>query len=854
MHKILSIALALFATLGWQALIAQNWQYENVLDEVREGGQTADLVVDPQGTLHAAWHNSLTDQLIYAQRPAGASAWTKETVDPGRKGGFEPEVKIDANGDVHLAYFGNLSGLQPRYAFRNGPDDWTVENVIDSAVGTFGQFGKIDSVRIQASITLDVTDPAAPEVYYFDGYFKAVWRALALELERAVRKVGILGLHKRLATAPKSQLNLGWVACESKFNNARYGEFCNAFRLNNGRRFVLANNRTNGRLVAYHQFQSGLAPIFWSEETLDYNDHIHKGEIGNPNTIQFQDFFAKFTYEGISGQLLNDTLHVSYAMSDNYGRNIGMSSTTNSDILVNNVMTVMYCRVRPNLTTDTIVFLGPDNSTLPVGDYRSYTDIAVLNTDTIFISVANLSRDEFELWTTYDAGESWSSESFAFDNLDKQMAPIAIAGDSLHMMAFDAGPRSLYHIRKHVADGPGNHTMTQINRTERLAERLDADVSRPAPSAADELHVAFDGYNQRALFYGHKANGNWRFDTLATGLRTDAAAVSANSAGDVAVLYDTQDTIKVALKSGGNWSTGSLNTNVIALWQDIQYSPGGDTLHVLYYDLLFSQLIYRQGDGQTWWVNEIINTGGDGLQNGDKAAMVIDAANRPHVVYTSMEANLEGGDEYSIRYARRTGANAWNKLIVATDTTAQTLVQTDIMLDSLQRPYIAVANNRTSNPIQMNGYQYIDDTTWVASDVATPYGGAAMAPIDLESDSLGRPWLMYTRTSLIDEPQLAHYYVEDEGWNDFFVGNNLPNGRIQSIADFMTSGRRLYIIGKETNMDNAGLGLLTLEDWPTEVDSFVSGTNTLLVNDNSLKVYPNPVQSQLNLELSEPLG
>ncbi|MFW5658764.1 MAG: T9SS type A sorting domain-containing protein, partial [Bacteroidota bacterium] len=195
--------------------------------------------------------------------------------------------------------------------------------------------------------------------------------------------------------------------------------------------------------------------------------------------------------------------------------------------------------------------------------------------------------------------------------------------------------------------------------------------------------------------------------------------------------------------------------------------------------------------------------------------------------------------------------NDWAKDTVKTDTTILQLLQTDITADSLGQPVVVVAGLRANSAPSLRSYQWRGDTIWHEQIVQTPFPGASLSPIVLTNDSIGRPWLLYTREALVNEPQIMHLGVESESWHDLYVDNNLPNGQIQNRADLLISGQRLYVIGAETAPTNSGIGLLTLPDWTTVVDSFVSARPNLLAEQNRLHVYPNPTSEHVTLELEK---
>jgi hypothetical protein len=91
-------------------------------------GNANDLVLDGDGVLHFAWHDSGTQRLNYASRSAAGNWSSIQVVDQsGDISGQYISLAIDSNGQPGIAYFNGSKG-DLKYAHADG-GDWTTQTV-----------------------------------------------------------------------------------------------------------------------------------------------------------------------------------------------------------------------------------------------------------------------------------------------------------------------------------------------------------------------------------------------------------------------------------------------------------------------------------------------------------------------------------------------------------------------------------------------------------------------------------------------------------------------------------------------------------------------------------------------------
>lgn len=103
------------------------WAIETVNAEDEPLG--ASIAVDAADTVHIAYYGSRAGELVYAERAAGASAWTRTVVDNGDDGnvGEFPSLAIGPSGRIYISYR-DVDRLDLRMATR-GDAGWGIRSL-----------------------------------------------------------------------------------------------------------------------------------------------------------------------------------------------------------------------------------------------------------------------------------------------------------------------------------------------------------------------------------------------------------------------------------------------------------------------------------------------------------------------------------------------------------------------------------------------------------------------------------------------------------------------------------------------------------------------------------------------------
>jgi hypothetical protein len=881
-----------WALWGCSFLYSQTWTYTDLLTDRREGGSYPELVAGPDGTLHLTYWNAETDRLMYAQRPAGGGPWLFEAVEPAQNGGYRSALVLDGTVPC-VAYFANVNGkIQVRYARRTAPGVWAVQT--PTATQYFGNYGPIwlfSDNRPQPSLDLRLLPNNQPAICVFDASFNSCSdvNSIGFRMWYLKREPTQQWLAQQFGFLNVDVGNgLDWEDCSgqqfiSNTVGARYGEYCQFVEQSDGRTRIVFTEKSNGQLTLFTEPTAGWdfgAPLIATPDSqrIESNRNLWPYGEFTPNIK----WVAKSSIEGLSVLSRGDSVvFYTYTLSDNYGRNDQNDMSSDSGFVRRIFTHGLYFgrwRMFPPGPVDTSQLLTPlyylqETPAFNTGyEYRHSTELLAIGPDTLLLTVGNSTRGRYELYRSTNAGLNWNllpaTEYFPDSfQLSRMPARLALVNDTVHTLLFNAQRKELIHGVR-----PANFSTPWAWNTLRLHEERGAaialHVQRNAPQP-DVLHIAWSDRIRQELWYGTGPAGDsaaWVYERV-LGTPIDAAEVRLvlDSAQRPVILYTdpTARLVRAATRNAGVWSAvtvSSLNTQARNL--RLVYQPQPEVLHVAWQQVNNRSIQYARRVGGVW---NVLAGPGPGTDPDDLLGaglgLALDATNTPHVAYTHEHLRAATApdppfaDSLSIRLGRWLGGNNWQTTVVQNDSDATILsrMYSDVNLGFGPdgQPRLTFQRITPSEPVDtfLVGYRRTASNTWEYLAVPSFFNGLETAPLLMQLDSTGRPWLAHNLIGNPDELQLVRIQHDWQAAVPIVVQNNPLGGRIGQVFDYRLAGLQQYVVGRKNVPGNYGLALLHLDTWAPYITTLAPELSQL-----RLSVYPNPGHDWLAIAAETPAG
>lgn len=803
-----------FLTAGAQNLF---WNYSLVQEDLRLSGAYPDMVIGPNGTIHISYWNRDSDQLMYAYRAAGSTSWNREVVDASKSNGYKSSIALDASNKPCIAYFENDNGnMQVRYGVRNGASNWVIAQIPGDPNIGWGQYGPDApnnfTERIQASIDLIIKTNGEPQILFFDN-----WMATGAFPSCRVTSLYGWKLHQAFLVGGNWHVaqTLGHVtdkygSCDSDTLplGDRYGEYVSILQRNDGTLAAAAMSRWNNEVLLLTT-QPG-NDTAWSSRVLDSLDRCRPGYSWSREW---------FSMEGISlYESPDSTLHFSFGTSLFYGENFCCTGAGPTPW----VTTMVYGRVN---TGGTISYRSFGNTT-----YRNYTSIIGKGSDTTFVIFADLAKGMVMLFDTIDG--SSSSLDTIYLGTPISTNPISIYGDSLYVTLYDDSKERLILLKRNV--NGGNWVEESINHSDLLGTSLDWVIEK---TGSDTIYTAAfnDAYNGDLYYSTGTRNGsNWNINTgRIDPTETDFNAISLrkSSAGSPVLLYaaGSSQNLRMGVENGGNWTFETLDTISSVTFTQLVLSPQ-DTMHMAWFDADSGCLYYgkRHLSGGAWAIDSIPCDSG---RSGEYPSLRLDGNGKPHLAFYDETA-------FALMYATNI-SGAWQ-----VDTVFQSLPSpvgkfASLEMASNNQPKIAFLDEQRSNVMlaerDING-------SWALSTLDSTAVFSLGRPIELEVDQYDNPWVAYNTFNNFDRIKLMH---RDSIWRIVSVGTQ---GRIANSFRFNIVDNDLYILGKQSESGNTGVGILFSDNGLYIAAEEAQGP----IERPSVTAWPNPASNLLHTRFSNP--
>jgi hypothetical protein len=317
-------------------------------------------------------------------------------------------------------------------------------------------------------------------------------------------------------------------------------------------------------------------------------------------------------------------------------------------------------------------------------------------------------------------GESWHFADVG--QADTEGAHTSLAVDSLgqpHISYVDDGLKALVHASRHsstalAALGDGGWTKQPVDYLGWASSFRDS----LALDGQGHPHVAYGDYIERSIKYKWFDGAAWQVETVVDNWSyADLPSFALDGSGRPHLAYFDNSTknMMYAWRDGTSWHS------------EIAIEDSGGSQPVLALDpegrphIAFSTRLRRPdtslvfasraqpptvsaGDGATWRPEIVPTLSDPGV--GDDVSLVMDAAGRPHIVYTDLTNGLH------LEYAWRDGAT-WQVETVLTGSIGPTGLGNALALDGAGRPHIAYYES-THHNLKVTWH---DGTVWWTEDV-----------------------------------------------------------------------------------------------------------------------------------------
>jgi hypothetical protein len=810
----------IIAAMTWTAVWAQ-WERTTVHGDVFETGAYPEMIAGADGTLHLTYWDARNDRLIYRNKPVNGGWSAAEELAVG---GYRSALAVRENGDVAVAYFQNVGGqMRLRYAYRNPDGLWNHQNVSSDDYGPYGPVHRNQSGFLQASLALHFKSDGNPFIVFFDATYKA-GSTQAVDFQLRMRQAYLEGDDPNWRVRPFPNLPYvydyvidGAIGIEIR-RGARTGEFCQVLPSVAGDLDVWSVGNYNGHVYRFRRPETG-NPDAWVVDTVD--TIARRIPLPNYDVHRLARFLTFHTFEGLSVARTPDmNVHYVVGTSEQYGHNTGAIQAGDAR------MRLIYGKVSPD-GTKSVAYLAPQDN-----QYRSYASLVALDNQRLFVSYAQRDTHYYKLAYSVNGGESWTTRLLAPAAAPDMKAPLALVGDTLHCVYYDAGIGSLYYGRRHVHSPGGSFDFVPLTRSYRIGYQSAAVLSRI--SGVFMPHVAYTEEVSRRLWLAYEFNGWTKVESPYVG-RFGPLSLHLSPQGDAAIVtrHFEANRINRYVYGSSVWSETFLITAPPA-WDDLSIvqSAEGDVVHLFYREN--DKLRYTRIAGQerrTWTVDSL-NDGRTGMD----ASASLGPDGRPVVVYRQTQSD----SARSWKFARFTAANTWIVETIFSSNVQIVGTNAEVKVRGDGRP-VAAARNHTLNRIVL---AYKSGNDWRIVEYDLNPGGEVGVPVRLVLDNDGNPLVCYGFYNLGYD--FRAFYVDLEKPEVFNV--LLPDNPENFGGDFWLGMHedQAYLFGRANAPGHTGLMKIQSAHWR---ETLISETRPR-ADALAVRFYPNPVADAATLSVA----
>ncbi|MEM7370869.1 MAG: T9SS type A sorting domain-containing protein [Bacteroidota bacterium] len=771
------------------------------MTDTEASGANSDLAIDANGNMHLSFWLEGEDRLAYGFRDKSSGTWTiAPIVDTGNYG-YRSSIAVDDNGDVHITYlFNNAGSSQLRYA-TNASGSWVVESLFSGVrIGPYGADLTFPTY-IQPSIDIFIQASGEPAIIFFNGEVPIISTCNGIQYYGAGYELNMNIL--------RQQANGSWAyepfdPIPYRGNNGclvgddRVGEFCQAFPRKNGPPVAIGNSLHNHELLV---FQAN-------------SDSLNQWETNSVDSLlrTYSNFGFNEGFNFIDGSLSNDSiLHLTYRVANHYG--LGPLNFSRQHFF--------YTKVNLNSLGDS-AYTPFHHDFFPNNFSRSHFSITHNSDEDVFVTYMDDRTGTLVVTESQDGGNNWTSENL-FDVVTNTKVQSDIFGDSLYVLVYDVEKKGLRMSSRSLTGTNWVHEFATIS--EERANAISSEVVRTPGD--DKIYIAFDEGGQEQLFFGERINNSWTYeaiDSAGRGLGAISMVMNASSEPCIAYVFEANETLRLAHRMGLSWQTEIIDTESMA--RDIVLKQYADSLHMVYYDISEGVLKYARGKSGGQWVISVLDS--SSLIVGQRPDLFIDQGGGLHVSYNDVFFA-------KFKYAYRSVNGIWS---VEDMSATEEFTPSFHSIQGSSTGTIHIAF-RDAGVDSIYLATKVPGGSWSHVGVAGENVSQIGIPLKLLIDESDRPWILYNYASVKDELRLIR---RDKwgNWHDVSVINN--QAEIANVFDFQLVGEDFYVIGKQNQVGNKGVGFLFAERGvATSVEQWSIA--------NQWELYPNPSSSSLSVAL-----
>jgi len=806
-----------------------SWQYQDLLTDSLASGANPDFLIDRAGNFHLSFWDRNRDQLVYGFKSNESAVWHYEVVDPGCICGYKSAITVDSLLQPHIVYAYNaLDSIFLRYTYKQA-GEWIVDDIpLNSNLGPYG-FDEFFPVYSQASLDIQLTHSGDPLITFFDGSANvesellcgnvlSVYEDYDLHMGFAHKGDGVWNITDTLRV-PHNGIG------ECLVTGDRFGEFCQLVPVDDQEYYAITNSLHNNELLLFSHNPSDLNN--WSYQVID---SVNRFAANGANDRQkFREGFDFIDVVKVSDTIV----HLVYGVSDLYG--YGMR-TTYIHAAPPQRRSYFYARFHIDSIgiadySPYFYELGqraaPNNPNTHDGHYRTYHTLAVKDDSTIYATHFNANTGHIVVNHSHDGGFTWRQ-----DTLGQWVTNVSLQSqiweDSLYLVFYDGLADQLIEAKAIMADSL-EWNIRPIFRNTRTGNVFHSIVPDSINQDNPLLHYVFHEQISDQLFWG---NTEGIIEPVSDpGLDINHAATGIFREKTSYAVYDSwrDQQLLLARQTESGWQSSLLADTVLV--DEMTLTHSSDSLHLIYYDIRFPALYH---------LSRSLNQ--DGTQGDSKIIL----SEIDKIAHLSVHADAQ--DQLHLSFVER----SQNRLIYGythpdlsgwswdTVTTPATYQVGQHMLNTLPNGDVVIAfRDEVTNTLHFAQKQA---GVWTFEDIPTATANVTGVMMRMQVDNDGGTWLLFNQVRVNDE--LIFMKRDISGyWARISQAGN-PD-QINQLFDLHLIHQQLYVIGKKERPTQRGIGLLSAST------PIVTATTSVIPSKDNIKLYPNPVQDLLHIDIPQ---
>ncbi len=671
-------------------------------------GYFASLELDGQGVPHISYFDDTNDDLKYAFKSGGV--WTTETVDATGSVGEYTSLELDGQGIPHISYFDDTN-YDLKYAYKSG-GVWTIETV--DATGLVGEY-----------TSLELDGQGVPHISYFDNTnddLKYAYKSGGVWTIETVDATGLVGWFPSLELGGQGNPHISYYDVTN--SNLKY-----AYK--SGGVWFTETVDAASDVGAYTSLKldgQGIPHIsYYDIGNYDLKYAYKSGGVWTIETVDATGAVGASTSLELDG---HGVPHISYYDNSNHDLKYAYKSggvwTTETVDATAGALGASTSLELDGQGVPHISYLDDSNFDL------KYADAAVHLLSPVGGEQWRAGSRDTVRWSGGGGIDILLSENggasyiTALSSVSGGMAVISVPSWETEWARVKIERSEPYS----TSESPGVFTIEPFIAFQDYWWSTTVDAGGEYTSLKLDgqgvAHISYFDDTDDDLKYAYKSGGVWTTETVdATGSVGYYASLELDGQGFPRISYFdlTNIDLKYAYKSGGVWLTETVDaTGYVGEYTSLELDGQG-VPHISYFDDTNDDLKYAYKSGGVWTTETVDATGSVGYTT----SLEIDGQGNPHVSYYDMS-------NHKLKYAYKSGG-VWTTETV--DATGSVGYYTSLELDGQGVPHISYYDI-TNDDLK---YAYKSGGMWTTETVDAT--GSVGEYTSLELDGQGVPHISY---------------------------------------------------------------------------------------------------------------